>query len=250
MKWLAKLFYYGRIKRLERIQTAAALIAAGKTDQAETLLESARPRHWVDDLAVFHFVSAKLCMERDELEEAEQHLHTALGLGLDRPSVKLNLAVLKVRQCALGAALRLIDDVELSDDPAILEQARVMREVIAKVKQGDVLPEITERSARFRKKHLKAGDADPEAALQSLSDRLREGAKLSGKDREDAILLYGSLLVAARQGTWLFGLEPRDHRVLISGVLYHPAEQVDEILGGQLEQLPLPPAPPALSKGS
>lgn len=250
MKWLAKIFYYGRIKRLERIQYAAALVAQGETDQAEQILQSSRPTTWTDDLAVYHLVLGKLRMEQGQLDEAERHLHTAMGLGLERPSVKLNLSVLKVRRCELGAALALLDDVELSDDPGILEQARVMRQVIDDARRGAALPSLSERAARFRKKHLTRADDTPEATLAALGDRLRSEGKLSSKDREDAALLYGTVLCEARQGTWLLGLEPRDHRVLVGGVLHTPCDAVQQVLDGDVDHLPLPDVPAALPPAS
>ena len=179
-------------------------------------------------------------MEQGALDTAEMHLHTALGLGLDRASVKLNLAVLRVRKCQLNAALELLDDVELSDDPDVLDQARVMREVIAETRAGKPLKEIVKRAARFRKKHLKKVDTAAEPTLAALTKRL--GDKISGSDREDACLLLGQLLVDARDGTWLAGLEPRDHCVLVSGVLYSPAAMIESLINGDTDQLTLPPS--------
>jgi tetratricopeptide (TPR) repeat protein len=237
------LIFYGRIRRMKHVQHAAALLAGSRTPEAikdaEKLLDAARSKVWVEDLAVYHFVRGKLRMEQGDLDLAEMHLHTALGLGLDRASVKLNLAVLLVRKCQLNAALELLDDVELSDDPAVLDQARVMREVIAETCQGKPLAEIAARVARFRKKHLKKVDPSPEATLPILARRL--GGNLSQGDREDACLLLGQLLVEARQGTWLAGLEPRDHRVLVGGILYSPAAMIDDLQSGDTDQLSLPP---------
>jgi hypothetical protein len=188
-------------------------------------------------------------MEQGALDEAERHLHTALGLGLDRPAVKLNLAVLKVRRCELGAALALLDEVDLADDASLLEQSKVMRQVIADVASGAPLGEIADRSARFAKKHLDgAGAEDPGARLAALSKAIRE-EKLSGKDREDAALAYGALLCEARGGHWLCGLEPEDHQVLVAGVAVRPGAEVDRLLSGEIDALPLPAAPKALPKG-
>lgn len=243
MRWLGRLIFYGRIRRMKSIQHAAALLADGRMEDAERLLDAARSKVWVEDLAVYHFVRGKLRMEQGELDQAELHLHTALGLGLERDTVKLNLAVLRVRKCQLAAALELLEDVELSDDPAIGEQARVMREVIHDTRTGKPLGEIAARSARFRKKHLKKIDPTAGATLPALVKRL--GGKLSRSDREDACLLLGQLLVDAREGTWLLGLEPRDHCVLVGGVLYSPAAMIDTVLCGEADQLTLPPAAPS-----
>ncbi|MDX9999749.1 MAG: hypothetical protein RBU30_00490 [Polyangia bacterium] len=251
MKWLVKLFFYGRVRRLERIGEAASLLAAGRIDEAEEILRLTRPRRWIDDFALFHFVSGKLQMEKGSLEEAERHLHAALALGLDRPSVKLNLAVLKVRQCNLGAALSILDEVDLSDDQNVLGQSSVMRRVIGEVSSGSTFKEISERSVRFRKKHLPKelqGDSfDAQKALVELSGALKNG-KLSGKDSEDAVLFLGSLAVTESGGAWLLGLEPRDHRVLVGGLAWHPATQIDSFLAGDLESLSLPSTSRALAQ--
>lgn len=241
MRWLGRLIFYGRIRRMKRIQHAAALLANGRMEDAERLLDAARSKVWVEDLAVYHFVRGKLHMEQGHLDEAELHLHTALGLGLDRDSVKLNLAVLRVRKCQLSAALELLEDVDLSDDPAVVEQARVMREVIAETRSGRPLGEIATRVTRFRKKHLKKVDPGANATLPALVSRL--GGKLSRSDREDACLLLGQLLVDTRGGTWLTGLEPRDHCVLVGGILHSPAAMIDALQNGDTDQLSLPPAP-------
>jgi tetratricopeptide (TPR) repeat protein len=239
VSWLLRLLFWGRIRRLKRIQQAAALLADGRPDEAEQLLELARPKVWVDDLAVYHFVTGKLRMEQGDLDQAEQHLHTALALGLERPSVKLNLAVLLVRKCQLNQALTLLDEIELSDDPAILEQARVMRQVIRDARGGSMLSEIADRSARFRKKHLKKVDSTTAATLPALEKQLQ--TNLSSSDRDDGCLLLGQLIVDACGGTWLVGLEPRDHRVLAGGVLYSPSDMITAWLDGDVDQLSLPP---------
>ena len=241
MSWLWRLIFFGRIRRLKRIQKAAAMVAAGRIEEAEHILSTSKPKVWVDDLAVYHFVRGKLLMEQGALDEAEILLHAAIALGLDRASVKLNQAVLLVRKCQLNAALALLGDVELSDDPAVLEQSRVMREVIDEARRGVQLTEIGKRAARFRKKHLKKVAPSPKATLPALAHALRE-AKLSGSDRDDACLLLGQVMTEARGGTWMVGLEPRDHRVLVSGLIYSPAQMIDALLAGDEEQLSLPPA--------
>lgn len=254
MRWLAKLFYYGRVRRLERLQEAAALLGAGRLEEAEERLRLARPNRWVDDLAVYHFVAGRLRMERGALDEAERHLHAALVLGLDRPSVKLNLAVIKVRQCALADALTLLSEVELSEDESVLEQARVMREVIAKVTTGDSLGEITDRCRRFGRKHLDRGLAEgPSDALERLAEVAKAvgSAKLSTKDREDAVLYLGHLAVVACGGSWLLGLEPRDHRILVAGIAWHPSAELEAFVSGESDALRLPtPDRTALTPGS
>ncbi|MFH2007278.1 MAG: tetratricopeptide repeat protein [bacterium] len=240
MSWLWRLLFFGRIRRLKRIQHAAALLADGRPDEAEQLLALARPKVWVDDLAVFHFVTGKLRMEQGDLDQAEQHLHTALALGLERPTVKLNLAVLLVRKCQLLQALTLLDEVELDQDPAILEQARVMREVIRDARAGSQISAISSRSDRFRKKHLSTVDPAPATTLPALAERLR--GKLSGSDRDDGCLLLGQLIVESCGGTWLVGLEPRDHQVLVGGLLYSPSAMISALIQGDVDRLSLPPA--------
>jgi len=241
LRWLGRVLFYGRIRRMKTIGHAAALLADGRTDDAEKLLESARSNVWVEDLAVHHFVQGKLRMEQGDLNRAQMHLHTALGLGLDRASVKLNLAVLLVRKCELAAALDLLDDVDLSDDPAVVEQSRVMRGVIADTRGGKSLADIAHRAARFRKKHLKKVDPSGKATLSALAERLR--GKLSGSDRDDACLVLGQVLVEDRGGTWLAGLEPRDHRVLVGGVFYSPAAMINAFLADDTDEIRLPPRP-------
>jgi hypothetical protein len=242
VRWLGRILFYGRIRRMKTIGHAAALLADGRVGDTEKLLDSARSNVWVEDLAVYHFVRGKLRMEQGDLDRAQMHLHTALGLGLDRASVKLNLAVLLVRKCELAAALDLLDDVELSDDPAVVEQSRVMRGVIADAREGTKLrADISHRAARFRKKHLKKADPGVEATLSALTHRLR--GKISGSDRDDACGLLGQILVEHRGGTWLTGLEPRDHRVVVDGVLYSPAAMINALLRGDTEELSLPPRP-------
>ncbi len=242
MRWLGRILFYGRVRRMKRIQHAAALLADGRMDEAEQLLDSARSTVWVEDLAIYHFVRGKLLMERGDLEGALLHLHTALGLGLERPSVKLNLAVLLVRRCQLDRALAMLDDVDLSDDPAVLEQSRVMRSVIEKTRQGQPLAEISRRAERFRKKHLKGSRESPEATVSALERRLR--SRLSRSDREDASLLLGQILVESRDGVWLAGLEPRDHLVLVGGVLHSPATMIDRLLEGEDDRILLPSQEP------
>jgi len=247
LKWLAKLIYFRRVRRLERIGEASALLAAGRLDEAEARLELGRARRWMEDVALFHFVMGKLRMEKDALEEAERHFHTALGLGLDRPSVKLNLAVLKVRCCDLGAALAILSDVELSDNEDILEQAKVMRELITNMRGDKTLSEVHQRSARFLKKFLDRTSTldavmekdSPESLFSAITSALQT-QKLSLKDREDAILLYGSLVAKHLKGQWLWGLEPRDHRIVIGGVLHQPSLDITRILDGNAERLTLP----------
>ena len=175
-------------------------------------------------------------MEKGELEQAEAHLLTATCLGLNRPSVRLNLAVLRVRKSQLTEALALLDDVETSDDESILEQARVMRQLIEQARDGALVAEIENRAQRFQKKHLKQTHQDiPEALVSALQDK-----KLSGRDREDASLLLGQSLIQKHQGAWLVGLEARDHRILVSGLSYSPDAMIDDLLAGRRDHLGIP----------
>ena len=75
--------------------------------------------------------------------------------------MKLNLAVLRVRQCQLTEALDLLEDAELADDPAVLEQARVMRAVIRDADRDPPTKEVEARADRFRKKYLPARESRP-----------------------------------------------------------------------------------------
>lgn len=242
-RWIAKLFYYKRIRRLERVQYAAALLAQGNTDEAAAMLVSAEPTAWVDDLAVYHFVQGKLCMETGALDEADRHLQAAQALGLDRAAVKLNLAVLRVRQCQLTEALDLLDDAELAEDPTVLEQARVMRGVIREADRNPPYEEAEARAERFRKKHFSPSTTQTESFehdRRRLEDILHQKTKLSTKHLEDAALFYGACLTRHHAGSWVFGLEPRDHRVAARGVLYHPYALVSRLRDGVLACLPSP----------
>ena len=243
MSWFWRLFFFGRIRRLKRIQTAAALLAGGKIEDAARLLDGNRPRMWVEDLALYHFVRGKLLMEQGELSEAELSLHTAITLGLDRPSVKLNLAVLAVRRCQLTTALVLLEEVALSDDPAILEQVKVMRRVIAETQSGNQTGEIVTRGDRFRKKYLKRIERSAAATLPALVKVLGD-TKLSRSDREDACLLLGQIIVDDHQGVWLLGLEPRDHQVVARGQQWHPSDMILRLMDGDSDTLSLPPPIP------
>lgn len=235
MQWFWRLFFWGRIRRMKRIQAAAARLSQGRTEEAENLLKSARPRHWVEDLAIYHFVLGRLKMEKGELNQAEAHLHTATCLGLDRPSVKLNLAVLRVRKSQLSEAMGLLDDVETSNDETILEQARVMRQLITQVRDGTLFAEIEQRARRFEKNHLKKRSKDtPESLATTLLQK-----KLSSKEQEDASLFLGQLLIQQHRGAWQLGLEARDHRILVSGLSHSPYEMIEDLLQGRRDRLSL-----------
>jgi tetratricopeptide (TPR) repeat protein len=243
MNWFWRFFFWGRLRRLKRIQAASAYLAQGDLARAEALLAEARPRSWSEDQAVYHLVMGKLRLEQGQLGEAEKHLHAAQCLGLDRPAVRLNLAIVELRRCQLERAVELLDDVETSDDESLLEQARVIREVVDKVRTGQAAADCEAAAARFRKKHLGGQVAAPDLVRPLFAAVLH--GKLSGKDREDAGLCLGSLLVSQCDGRWVLGLEAQDHRVLVRGYLHSPHGLLAAHVKGLHATLVLPaPLPP------
>jgi hypothetical protein len=247
MQWLWRLFFWGRLRRLKRIQLAAAHLARGDVLAADQALASARPTAWSQDLAVYHYVLGKVRLEQGALDQAEQHLHAAMCLGLDLPSVRFSLAVVEVRRCQLERALALLQDLESSDDPSLHEQTRLMRQVIEKNRDGNAGPEVLSAIARFRKKHLPQVESSPGETLCSLVRTLR-ARQLSAKDRDDGSLLLGELLVSQCDGRWVFGLESQDHRVVVRGYLHSPHRLLSSFLSGEQDSLVLPEPLPTLER--
>ncbi len=224
--------FRGRLRRLERAQQAAALLAEGKFDEAEDRLEMAKSPGFGQDVAIYHFVKARLHMVRGEWREAEMHLQTAMGLGLTRPSVDVSMGLVKARLRQPVEAMEALDRIGVEGNDEVLAQAAAVKEQLQAILSGEFIAQV---EADIEKAAGEVGldlGADPISGIEQVAQAVRE----SRLDRDGASLLLGALAVTHKAGAWLLGLEPSDHAVVVWGRLFVPREEVDRFLAGA-EQL-------------
>ncbi len=95
---LATYFLFGNV------WSAFSLLKKGKLAQAEHIVDQIKRPEWLlkKHRAYYHFIKGMATLQHKEFAEAEQHLQSALQLGLRTPNdtalVNLNLAHLCLRQ--------------------------------------------------------------------------------------------------------------------------------------------------------
>ncbi len=224
--------FRGRLRRLERAHQAAALLAEGKLDEAADRLEMAKSPGFGQDVGVYHFVKARLHMAKAEWELADIHLQTALGLGLTRPSVDLCVGLVKARLRQPDAALEALDRIGVEGSDDVQEQAAAVKEQLATIFSGQALADLQEEVERITAVLSLSLKDDPDSLVSQLTDLVIK----EQVDRDQAILLLGSLAVIHRSGAWVLGLEPVDHAVAVGGRTFLPRDEVDRVAskGGRL----------------
>ena len=243
MSWLGKILYRGRVRGLKEVERAAALMAAGRLDEAAEVLDRWKPTAYLEDVSVYHFVAGRLRMERGQLEEAETHLMAARAVGLATASLSLMLAILKARQCQLNEALKFLAEAGESEDPGVLEQVDAVRKAVARVQDGTACKEIRKKAEQFARDELAStlGQGDRVRPLAAKLQRWLSGSRssktLRDSEVEGASALMGEILVQCCRGAWQLGLEASDHKVSVRGVALSPWRFVDDFRNGDLASL-------------
>ena len=222
------LIFRGRLRRLERAHQAAALMAEGKLEEAEDRLEMAKSPGFGQDVAIYHFVKARLHMARAEWKEADVHLQTAVGLGLTRPSVDLCIGLVKARLRQPEEALEALDRIGVEGSEDVQQQAAAVKEQLRALLSGDSFKQVEQEAKQAAGRIGLDLSSDLSAALKALADALRH----KRLDADEAALVLGTLAVRHKEGAWLLGLEPTDHAVVVKGRTFVPREEVDRVLDG------------------
>ena len=227
-KWL----FSGRIRRLERAQEAAVLLAKGRLEEAEDRLDMARPPRFSEDWGVYHFVRARLLMARGQWWDALVHLEAARLLGLSRPTVELHLALVLARLGRVVEAEELLSNLGVDGTEEVQAQARALREQLGAILSGRAVRALEREAADAAKRILpdwKAIQAGEPRGIREAVDWLED--HLPG-DHEAAALTLGWCLSRFPGAGWIVGLEPRDHGVTVLGVSVWPARLVEAFSKG------------------
>jgi hypothetical protein len=243
VSWLGKILYRGRVRGLKEVERAAALMAAGRLDDAAEVLDRWKPTAYLEDVSVYHFVAGRLSMERGRLDEAEIHLMAARAVGLKTASLSLMLAILKARQCQMSEALRFLAEAGKSKDPGVLEQVDAVKHAIARVRDGSACRALRKQAEQFARDQLASTLAQGEkvrplaAKLQQWLSGSRSSKTLKDSQADGASAVMGEILVQCCRGAWQLGLEVSDHKVSVRGVALSPWRLVDDFRQGDLASL-------------
>lgn len=243
MSWLGRILYRGRLRRLREVERAAALMAAGRLDDAAEVLERWKPRTYLEDVSVYHFVAGRLWMERGHLEEAETNLSAARALGLKTASLSLMLAILKARQCQMIEASGFLREAKTCEDPGVQEQVDAVEKAIAQVEDGSACRALRKQAEQFARDELGSTLAQGDK-VRPLAEKLqqwlsgsRSSKTLKDREVEGVSALMGEILVQCCRGAWQLGLEVSDHKVSVRGAALSPWRLVDDFRKGTLESL-------------
>lgn len=246
MNWLARIFYRGRVVRLEGVQKAARLMAEGRLEEAGLVLDKSAPNRYLLDVAVYFFVKGRLSLESGKLRDAEKQLGAAKILGIDGVGLRFSLSVLEARNHRLDSAL---DAMEIGSEEEIGEDVKgisEMREIISNHKTGKTLKNIQTRADEFAKEKLNIDlyckNLDQEEALNKLAAYLREqkkGQVLGEEKRYAASAVLGEMEIRLNGAQWLLGLDMRDHLIVLNGLRACPFEEVEKYLNDKTQDLNL-----------
>jgi len=240
MNWLWKMVFRGRLRRLDMAQRAAEQVNQGKLDEAERLLSLSRPGGFLQDVAVHHFVQARLLMERRLWREANSHLETARSLGLNRPSVQPCRALVLARLGRPDEATDALDAIGIEGEGDVASQAQALRESIEEIDNGKAVARVRAQAKEYATRYLGVNlikAKDFVAALRRLEEHLAglDSNLVEGQEGSAAVL--GELLIGVRGGGWVLGLEIQDHWVTVAGRCVRPWGLVQAFIGGEAESL-------------
>ncbi|MCD6497220.1 MAG: hypothetical protein J7M25_02815 [Deltaproteobacteria bacterium] len=240
MNWLWKMIFRGRLRRLDMAQRAAEQLNQGHLEEAERLLSLSRPGGFLQDVAVHHFVQARLLMERRLWREADAHLETARSLGLNRPSVHLCRALVLARLRRPDEASDALDAIGVEGEGAVARQADALRESIEDIDngkgEGRIRIQAKEYAARYLGMNLSKVQ-DPEGGIRRLEGHLSDVDSNLIDVQEGCAAVLGELLIRMHGGGWVLGLEIQDHCVTVDGRCVRPWQLVQVFIGGQKDSL-------------
>lgn len=244
MNWLAKLFYRGRVKRLEGVQEAARLMAEGRLCEAESKLGENAPSRYLLDVAVFHFVKGRLAMEQGSWEGAEEELHAAKVLGIKSRTVDFLLGVLKARNHHLNEALDIMENIEGEKDDKEDQSAKKIRKLLDAHRGGETLKEISQRAGDFADEKLQnillrknISQKEIIETLEAYLDEQKSGQPLGEEKRRRAAEFLGEVWVQFGRAQWFLGLDIRDHLVVVDGLGRRPFDEIEEYLNGEIDKI-------------
>lgn len=244
MNWLARIFYRGRVLRLEGVQKAARLMSAGRLDEAGAVLENNAPNRYLMDVAVYYFVKGRLSLESGKLRDAEKELGTAKVLGITGTGLDFCLGVLEARNHRLDSALDALNKVGEEGSEENIQGILEMKEIISNHKVGKTLKNIRTMARGFAKEkmgvHLYGEHLDQGEALNKLQGYLgdqKKGQPLGLEKRYSVAAVLGEIGIRFGNAQWLLGLDMRDHLVVFAGLRRCPFEEVDSYLNDEIQDL-------------
>jgi len=250
-RWLVRLFYRKKVRRIENMSRALKAIGAGELRDAGALIQESRPTEFLEDLQLYHFVRGRFHLELLEFEAAECHLHAAFALGFRRPALYLSLGLAKARLRRLGEAHELL---ELARRRATEDEERqvidALLKLIGEVRTGRARAQIeaiaAEAGARVLGRRGRPSDWK-KADWQKLLERGVFPEDAPAEPTDEMIALLGCWLVEHHRGAWEFGLEPADLAVRVQDVAFSPLHLIRSVRTGSLSRAELDALPMSAS---
>lgn len=247
-KWLIRLFYRKKVRRIEAMSRALQLIGQGDLAAAGRIIQEARPTEFLDDLALYHFVRGRYHLECLEMEAAESHLQTAFLLGFRRPALFLALGLAKARLRRLGDAHELLQlALERSTEEEERQIAAALLQLLEEIRSGKTRRKLDEIAASAGQRVLGrkiSCDQWRPADWKRVLDAAVFMEDAPAEPTEEMVVLLGQWLFYRHKGAWEFGLEPPDLAVRVSDVAFSPLTLLRSLRTGaltreELERLPL-----------
>lgn len=235
-KFLAKLFYRKKIRRFENLTAALEKIGLGDYREATRLCNEAKPTEFLDDIALYYFVSGRLALDSYELEKADLYLSTAWNLGFRRSSLFVSLGLTRARLGRFSDAWELLQIASKLTPESNEEEHNIIKqllELMDKITQGDGKRKI-ESLLKKAVKTYSGKDRLKESELKKAFENLIVRESDSVNEMEELIAVCGEYLRTIHNGTWVFGLEMEDHNILINGITYRIKHIITAIRSGQI----------------
>ncbi len=250
-KWLVRLFYRKKVRRIESMSRALQLIGQKDLRGAGALIQECRPTEFLEDLSLYYFVRGRFHLECMELEAAECYLNAAFSLGFRRPAIFLSLGLCKARLRRLGEAHELLMLARrLSTEDEERQILDALLKLVEEVRSGRVRAGlenlVSGAGARILGRRGKPGDWR-KADWQKLLDGgvFMEDAPTDPTD--EMIVILGFWLLETHKGVWEFGLEPADLAVRVQDVAFSPLHLIRSVRAGALSRADLETLPMSAS---
>jgi hypothetical protein len=235
--FLAKIFYRKKVKRLEKLTLSLQKIGQGDFRQAISLLNSAKPTEYLEDIGLYYFVKGRIAMEMMEIEKGENWLTASWALGFRRGPLFVSLALAKARLRKFGEAKELLlvagQLMDNPDDVEVIDQLqKLMDSIVGGAAKKSINELLTTAGKNLIGKNIPNNFKEKDWA-KLFEKRLKniENNEIS----DEAIAILGGYMAFKHRGFWEYGLEVMDHAIIIGGAAFRPFYILKSYNAGSIE---------------
>lgn len=214
---IVKIIFFARFSKAKKIGNAAALLAAGKPDEALVYLEKHGNRLHQSLLPLYIFTRGKIFDALKNFEEAENCFKTCVLTNPKDARADLELAILTGRQFRFDDCRTWLQRAQEKEDVSIQQHAAQIETLLNAIEDGSKKIEFEQRAQALSKKEILNGKSLGIPPDMKLLERWMRETPDARNFIDDAALLVAYGEVISNDGQWKIGLSIEDTIVILPG---------------------------------